>query len=166
MTGSPGRTAKGPPLAERIAPEVAELAAAGHGRNQIARRLTVSASTVSAAARRAGVTFDTGMTEAATVARVAQAADARFELANLSAEVALTAGRRLRTEVSASILDPPTVRALATAYGVATDKLVALIATAPDPAEANARQALDDLMAGIFTAAEDVPPPITERTPA
>lgn len=154
MTPATGRPTKGPPLAERIAPEVAELVAAGHGRNEIARRLEVSPSTVSTAAKRAGVTFDGAATEAATRVRVAQAADTRAELAGLSSELALTAGRRLLVEVSAPVLDPATVRALATAYGVSTDKLTALLAVIPDGSEADSRQALDDLIGAIRQSAD------------
>lgn len=42
---------------DQIAPRVAELAAAGHGRNDIARQLGVSSGTVTRAAQHANVTF-------------------------------------------------------------------------------------------------------------
>lgn len=131
-SGVPGHDGKDPPLAEQIAPEVAELHAAGHGRNEVARRLGVSTGTVSAAARIAGVEFDRSSTEVATRTRTVQLADHRADLAEMAADLATKAGRRLRIELDATILDPTTVRALGTTFGIAADKLAALSATVTD----------------------------------
>lgn len=121
-----------PPLAEQIAADVAELHAQGHGRNDIARRLGVGETTVSRAAVIAGVRFDATATQAATKSRSVQLAEQRADLAELSAELATKAGRRLRIELDATILDPTTVRALGTTFGIAADKLAALSATVTD----------------------------------
>jgi len=128
----PGHDGKDPPMAEQIAPDVAELHAAGHGRNEVARRLGVSTGTVSAAARIAGVEFDRSSTEVATRTRAVQLADHRADLAEMAADLATKAGRRLRIELDATILDPTTVRALGTTFGIAADKLAALSATVTD----------------------------------
>jgi len=128
-----GPGAKGPPtVAEQIAADVAELHAQGHGRNEIARRLGVGETTVSRAAVIAGVRFDATATQAATKSRSVQLAEQRADLAELSAELATKAGRRLRIELDATILDPTTVRALGTTFGIAADKLAALSATVSD----------------------------------
>ena len=128
-----GPSAKDPPsLAEQIAADVAELHAQGHGRNEVARRLGVGETTVSRAAVIAGVRFDATATQAATKSRSVQLAEQRADLAELSAELATKAGRRLRIELDATILDPTTVRALGTTFGIAADKLAALSATVTD----------------------------------
>ena len=127
-----GPQAKGPPLPEQLAEQVAELAAEGLGRNAVARALGTSPTTVTRAAEIAGIQFDGSLTESATKARADQLAQDRMALAELSAAIAFRAGRRLLIETGATVLDPTTVRALATAYGVAADKLAALSATVTD----------------------------------
>ena len=138
-----GPGAKGPPtVAEQVAPQVAELHAQGHGRNEIARRLGVGETTVSRAAVIAGVRFDTTATQAATKSRSVQLAEQRADLAELSAELATKAGRRLRIELDAEVLDPTAVRALGTAFGITADKFVALTADASDATDEHAAAAL------------------------
>lgn len=133
MTGSTGRDTKprDPPYVV-IAPEVARLASEGLARNEIARRLKRAPSTVTRAADHAGVEFDSGSTATATKAASEQATARRAELAELTADIALLAGRRLRMEVGAELLDPANVRALATAMGVSVDKALLLAATIPE----------------------------------
>lgn len=151
MTGRGAKTTT--PLFERIAPNVADLAAEGVARNEIARRLDCSPATVTKAARMAGVAFDGTATEAATVANVARSTASRAELADRSAGLADKAGRRLAMELDAEVLDPVAVRTLATAFGVAVDKLVVLAASLPDTAEASTKGALDALMGAILSRA-------------
>ena len=139
----PGTSAKDPPnMAEQIAPQVAELHAQGHGRNEVARRLGVGTATVSRAAAIAGVRFDATATEVATRSRTAQLAEQRADLAELSAELATKAGRRLRIELDAEVLDPTAVRALGTAFGITADKFAALSADASDATDEHAAAAL------------------------
>ena len=134
-----GPGAKGPPtVAEQVAPDVAELHAQGHGRNEIARRLGVGETTVSRAAVIAGVRFDATATQAATKSRSVQLAEQRADLAELSAELATKAGRRLRIELDAEVLDPTAVRALGTAFGITADKFAALSADASDATDEHA----------------------------
>ncbi|WP_333617821.1 hypothetical protein [Dietzia sp.] len=152
---SPGRAQKGdPPLYERIAPRVADLAGRGESRAAIARALDCAPSTVGRAAKLAGVSFDTTPTEAATAVAVARTTASRADLAERSAGLADQAGRRLALELGAEVLDPAAVRSLATVYGIAVDKLLALAATLPDSAEASSKGALDSLMAAIIAAAD------------
>jgi hypothetical protein len=125
-------------MAEQIAPDVAELHAQGCGRNEIARRLGVGETTVSRAAVIAGVRFDATATQAATKSRSVQLAEQRADLAELSAELATKAGRRLRIELDAEVLDPTAVRALGTAFGITADKFVALTADATDDRDEHA----------------------------
>jgi len=147
-SGGTGPGAKDPPpLAEQIAPQVAELHAQGHGRNEIARRLAVGETTVSRAAVIAGVRFDATATEVATRSRTAQRAEQRADLAELSAELATKAGRRLRIELDAEVLDPTAVRALGTAFGITADKFVALTADATDDRDEHA--AAEAWLAGL-----------------
>lgn len=134
MTDSTGRQAKGDPPYVVVAPEVARLAAEGLSRNAIARQLGRAPSTVSRAAMHAGVEFSTEGTESATRAAAEQAAGRRAELAHLTAEIALTAGRRLHIEVGAEVLDPATVKALSVAMGISVDKALMLAATLPEHA--------------------------------
>ena len=133
-----GPQAKGPPLPEQLAEQVAELAAEGLGRNAVARALGTSPTTVTRAAEIAGIQFDGSLTESATKARADQLAQDRMALAELSAAIAFRAGRRLLIETGATVLDPTTVRSLATAYGVATDKLIGLTATVTDDRDEHA----------------------------
>ena len=128
-----GPQAKGPPpMAEQIAPDVAELHAQGCGRNEIARRLGVGETTVSRAAVIAGVRFDATATEVATRSRTAQLAEQRADLAELSAALATRAGRRLMIELEAEVLEPTAARALGTVFGITADKFAALSADAND----------------------------------
>lgn len=150
-----GQAAKDPPLAEQVAPAVAELHAEGHGRNAIARALAVSPGTVSNAARIAGVEFDRSGTEVATRSRTEQLADDRADLAAMSTELARRAGRRLYVELGATVLDPATVTALNRVYGTASDKSLALGLTVTDDGQDEYRTArvwLDGLKAQITAA--------------
>lgn len=154
-----------------IAPRVAELAAQGWSRRSIAEELQCAPSTVGRAAELVGATFDTTGTEAATRSRIAQAKAARFDLAALSFDLALAAGRRARRMVDEPEFDAGTFRALATGYGIATDKAAQLARLDPgldhesDQMEV-AKDALAELVGAIFEATPidhvlDAPPTTT-----
>lgn len=153
----PGRGTKTPPLYERLAPDVADLATKGESRNAIARRLDCSPSTVSKAAQHAGIEFNTAPAETATAVAVARSTASRAELADRAATLADKAGRRLSVELDAEVLDPGAVRSLATVFGIATDKHLALAATLPDSAETSSKGALDALMGAILNRANPNP---------
>lgn len=123
-----------PPLAAEVAPAVAELAAEGFGRNAISRALAVSPTTVTRAARIAGVEFDPAATEVATRSRAEQFAEDRAALAAQAAEIGRRAGRRLFVELGAELLDPAAIGALNKAWGTSADKLLAASATVQDEA--------------------------------
>lgn len=135
---APGRATKPPTLSQRIAPRVSELARQGESPNSIARQLDCAPATVTKAARLAGVSFDTTGVEVATSVVVARASATRAELSEMAAGIATDAGRRLRTELAAHVLDPGAVRGLATTFGIAVDKSLALAATLPNTEEAQA----------------------------
>lgn len=144
-----GHPVKPPPLAERIAPEVARLAGQGIGRNEISRRLKVAPSLVTKAAGIAGVTFDNSVTEAATTARARQAEQARAGLAVEWVEIAELAVRRVRVELQAELLDPVVLRAVATTAGIATDKSVLLSSSLPTEVENHGMSVANDFMQAI-----------------
>ncbi|MCY1656012.1 UNVERIFIED_ORG: hypothetical protein EDC92_1591 [Dietzia maris] len=156
----PGRDVKDPPLAEQFAPTVARLHSEGLGRNAIARELGISTATVSSAARIAGVSFDTSGTEVATRSRVQQLAEARVDLADMAADLATRAGRRLRVELDANVLSPNNVRTLGIAFGIAVDKLVALSAEVTDERDEHAAASvwLEGLQLQIQAAADGLMP--------
>lgn len=150
-----GRTQK--TAAAQIAPEVARLHADGLGRNQIASKLGRAPSTVTAAARIAGVSFDTEPSAVATRARHAAAAEKRAHLSDTTAAIAVAAARRLHIEVDASVLDPPAVKALSMALGVAVDKTIALSELQPLSAELDpAAEFIDAYAAAIREVAENI----------
>lgn len=153
MIGSTGRDPKprDPPYIA-LASEVARLASEeGLSRNAIARRLGRAPSTVTRAAMHAGVEFSTEGTESATRAASEQATARRAELAELTADIALIAGRRLRIEVGAELLDSGTVRALATAMGISVDKALLLAATIPEHAPDDGMSVAHRFMEAIET---------------
>ncbi|MDX2358569.1 hypothetical protein [Dietzia sp. PP-33] len=157
-----GHDGKDPPLAEQIAPAVSEMAAEGHGRNAIARALAVSPSTVTNAARIAGVEFDPAATEVATRSRAEQMAEDRAHLAAMAAEIAKRAGRRLYIELGATVLNPAAVSALHRAFGTGVEKAVLAGATVPDDQADEFRMArvwLDGLHAQIRATELGIIPP-------
>lgn len=87
--------ASGPPITDRDRNQVRALHADGCNRNEIARRIGRSPSTVTKIARELGLTFDRTKTKAATAARVADAKARRAYLAALLIEDA----HRLRTQL-------------------------------------------------------------------
>lgn len=159
---SPERDAKqGTPRYVAIAPRVAELVAKGWSRRSIATELQCAPSTVGRAAALVGATFDTSATDAATRARIAQAKAARFDLAALSFDLALAAGRRARRMVDDPEIDASTFRALTTGYGIATDKAAQLARLDAGDHESDeletSKDALAELVGAIFESA-----PITD----
>ncbi len=74
--------AKQNPLTEAELTQIRQLHADGHCRNDIAKTLRRSGSTISKAAQKLGLSFDREMVKAATEARVADAKARRAELMN------------------------------------------------------------------------------------
>ena len=153
MTAATGRSDKDrdPPLYVQIAPDVARLAGEGVGRNQIAVQLDVAQSTVSKAARHAGVDLDAAPA-AATAGRARQAEHARLELAGLAHQIAMSAGNKLLTAIDRDDLDA--VRPLAIGFGIAADKEIALARHLPDSDDSTGDNLLDQLRAGFAALAE------------
>lgn len=156
-----GPGAKDPPLHEQVAPRVAELHAAGHGRNEVARRLDVSPTTVTRAADHAGVKFDNASTDAATRGRTAQLEDRRADLAVTAADLADMAGRRLKVELEAELADPVMLTAVNRVWGTSVDKLTGLSATLTDHRDehAAARLWIEGIGMQITAAAEGLTEP-------
>ena len=131
MSSATGRGDKQrePPLFQRIADDVARLAAEGVSRNRIADQLDVAPATVTKAARHAGIDLDTAPADA-VAGRVRQAEQARLELAGLAHRIAMTAGEKLVDALDRDDLEA--VRPLAVAFGVAADKEISLARVLPD----------------------------------
>lgn len=130
--------------------DVARLAGQGHGRNSCARVLGTSRRQIDEAAKVAGIDWTRAATQAATAARLA---DSRADLSEMFATAADLAGDRLITALQADVLDPSTLRALATVCGISADKLIALgdrVAATEDRGDS----LLDRLAAGIGEWAE------------
>ncbi|QSE90309.1 helix-turn-helix domain-containing protein [Rhodococcus pseudokoreensis] len=117
MTAATGRP---PTTRETIAPDVAKLHAEGHGRNEIARQLDCSPSTVTKAAEIAGVTFDRTATVQATEAAKLDAKARRSRLAVRWLDIAEQALDAISPH------NPRDARDLAVVAGVATDKSLRL----------------------------------------
>jgi ParB-like chromosome segregation protein Spo0J len=110
--------------AEKVADDVARLAGAGIGRNEIAGRLGVSTATVTRAARLRGVEFDRAQTVAATEAVIR---DAKASRASLALRMVAAAHDALDSFHQARIANEAgEARHWMTAAAVATDKHLAL----------------------------------------
>ncbi|TSD99962.1 hypothetical protein FOS14_09010 [Skermania sp. ID1734] len=138
---------------DAIAPEVARLAAEGHSRNSIARRLEVSPGTVSRAAATAGVSFDGSMTAAATEVRKLTNDEKRAHLETRFLALASDALDHL------DFTNPSAARNLATVAAIFVDKATAVVAPLerPNTSQQAAESMLDRLVAGLeaSVAAED-----------
>ncbi|MGW9029124.1 hypothetical protein ACWGQ5_34345 [Streptomyces sp. NPDC055722] len=160
----------GSPVTEGEYARVAELHAAGLGRNAIAREMGRAQRTVSLIAAELGLTFDTSMTEDATRARIAQLAALRADTAldlHLDALRLTQAmwepatiynfGGKDNTYNDREVDEPPAIdkKALMTAAGIALEKSLKLVPPADDAGADDARSMLGQLMRGLKAAYDD-----------
>ncbi|MFH8619175.1 helix-turn-helix domain-containing protein [Streptomyces sp. NPDC017979] len=152
---------------------IRDLHAAGHGRNEIARRINRGTRTVSVLAAEMGLVFDVAATEVATKHRMAQLAEKRAILADALTDDAL--------RLSAQVWEPATIhsfggkdntynsrdlpepiaadkRALMAAATSAAAQSVRLVPPAPESSNENARSMLGQLFAGLSELAKEAEP--------
>lgn len=157
--------AKARPLTPKDRKRVAELHAAGKSRNDIARAIGRSPSTVSKLAREQGLSFERGaQVEAATIARKADLAARRAEMAERLHDIAVAETKRIHAptlywewggkehtyaEKLAAEPIPADRRAIMGVITTALDRSVKLVPPKDDGAT-ESRSVVGDLMAGLF----------------
>lgn len=153
-----------PPVRPEEYDEIRRLHAAGHGRNEIARRMGRSTRWISATAAHLGLSFDRTATQEALKARLADLAERRQLLAEelqgdaekLSAQMWEPAkiynfGGKDNTYEERDVSEPPPVekRALMGAAGLAIEKSLKLLPPATQSGEDDAKSMLGKMMAGL-----------------
>jgi len=89
------KTPARPPLTEAELEQIKQLHAEGKGRNEIAEAIGRAAATITAAAKKLGLSFDESQTVEATAARVAKMKSQRMDLAEQLLEDVLKMRERL-----------------------------------------------------------------------
>ncbi|MEU9606166.1 helix-turn-helix domain-containing protein [Streptomyces sp. NPDC048057] len=152
------------PVTDEDRRSIRELHAAGHGRNEIARRLNRGTRTVSVIAQELGLVFDITATEVATKHRMAQLAEKRAILADALTDDALRLSEQVwqpavvynfggkdNTYEERGVPEPPAAdkRALMAAATAAAAQSVRLVPPAVDTDVEDAVSVVGKLGAGL-----------------
>lgn len=143
------------PLTEDQKQQIVALHGQNVSRNEIARKVGVSAGTVTNVCRAAGLLFDRSMTKKATEVKQIDAKALRASLAGDALQVAKEAQQALRRILAES--SELNLRDLATVYGVFMDKHVALVKLDADNSESAA--AVDQWLGMMTGGLRGDPPP-------